>query len=513
MVQAGFGSDFTVRFEASLGIPQGIVKGFRFRRRWSGRRCARHTHLPGETRWAIPPQFCMSEDSIVRALAAAFLGGEFEANAVAARGALALGHEWRWLRPLARRFVQHFAGSTRPKHRDIVQFLLLDDGLESARRRHGARLLVAHWIAGSPMMDPVQAAVGWAVPGIESPAALASWLGVDGGELEWFSDLKGYMRRPRAAVRLRHYHYRILAKDSGSIRLIEAPKSRLKEIQRKLLSEILNPIPAHAAVHGFRKGRSISSFAGPHTGQRVVLKLDLQDFFPSIGRARVQALFRTAGYPEAVADLLGGLCSAVTPREVWGSVRGVDPNRLAEVRTLYAAPHLPQGAPTSPAIANLCAYRLDCRLSGLAKAASAEYTRYADDLAFSGGEDFERGAERFGIHVAAIVLEEGFELHHRKTRIMRQGVRQQLAGLVVNDHVNIRRSDFDELKAILTNCARGGWAGQNRDGHADFRGHLDGRVGFVESVCPERGVKLRAIFDRVDAGAGGLQSAGPAKGL
>jgi RNA-directed DNA polymerase len=89
---------------------------------------------------------------------------------------------------------------------------------------------------------------------------------------------------------------------------------------------------------------------------------------------------------------------------------------------LYAHPHLPQGAPTSPALANLMGYRLDRRLSGLANSADAVYTRYADDLAFSGGAAFNRGVERFSAHAAAVALEEGFSVNHHKTRVMRQGV-------------------------------------------------------------------------------------------
>ena len=117
---------------------------------------------------------------------------------------------------------------------------------------------------------------------------------------------------------------------------------------------------------------------------------------------------------------------------------------------MYARHHLPQGAPTSPAVANICAYRVDCRLAGLAESAGARYTRYADDLAFSGGEDFEHEfAERFHIHVAAILIEEGLAVNHRKTRIMRASVRQSLAGLVVNDQLSIRRVDFDLALAKL----------------------------------------------------------------
>jgi retron-type reverse transcriptase len=169
----------------------------------------------------------------------------------------------------------------------------------------------------------------------------------------------------------------------------------------------------------------------------------------------------------------------------------------SEARALYAWRHLPQGAPTSPALANLCAYRVDCRLSGLAEAAGAKYTRYADDLAFSGDEKFNQCAERFALRAAAILLEEGFQVNHRKTRMMRRGVRQYLAGIVTNERLNVVRADFYRLKAILTNCARHGAESQNREGHPAFRMHLDGRVGFVEMVNPAKGARLRRIFEQI----------------
>lgn len=184
------------------------------------------------------------------------------------------------------------------------------------------------------------------------------------------------------------------------------------------------------------------------------------------------------GYPETVADLLGGICA--------NAIRG-------DVPAIYKRPHLPQGAPSSPALANLCAWRLDCRLSGLARVLDADYTRYADDLAFSGDADFERIAT----YIAAIAEEEGFAVHHRKTRIMRQGVRQRLAGLVANEKINVIRKDLDILKATLTNCVRLGPQSQNRDANPAFRAHLQGRVGFVESVHPEKGRRLRGILERI----------------
>ncbi len=440
----------------------------------------------------------MPNRSLVSVLARAFLAGESTVEQVIARAGRTLGQPWRWLRPLARRFVNAYANRTRPRRREVVQFLLRDSGFGRAWSKYFHELAVEQWIPEPQQMQPVSVATTWAVPALESTTALAEWLLLSPGELEWFADLKGLGTRGKDRPRLRHYHYRVLAKQSGSIRLIEAPKPRLKEVQRQILAQILEKIPPHAAGHGFLKGRSIQTFIAPHVGQRVVLRMDLKDFFPSISGARIQTLFRTVGYPESVADLLGGICTNATPRDAWSpAAMEADPSQVWEARSLYARPHLPQGAPSSPALANLCAYRVDCRLTGLARSVGAAYTRYADDLAFSGGHSFERCVERFSTHVAAILHEEGFTVYHRKTRIMRQGVRQHLVGLVANQRTNVIRADYDRLKAILTNCVRFGPESQNRGAHAHFRSHLDGRVGFVETVNPAKGRRLRALFERI----------------
>jgi RNA-directed DNA polymerase len=444
----------------------------------------------------------MPAQSLAIALARSIADGQPDVEQIVDRGSRTLGRRWRWLRPLAQRYVAAFAGKTRPRQRDVVQFLLRDAGFRRAWSRHAREVGVEHWVTEAQRMHPVAAAAAWDVPAIESAGALAGWLLLDHGELAWFADLKG-LGYKRNQPRLRHYHYQVKAKRSGSIRLIEAPKVHLKKLQRKILAGILAAIPAHPAAHGFLKGRSIKTFVAPHVGQRVIFRMDLQDFFPSISGARIQTLFRTMGYPESVADLLGGICTNATPRDVWKEAAlqeaafGIPPPLLREACVLYARPHLPQGAPTSPALANLCAYRVDCRLAGLAKSVGAHYTRYADDLAFSGGASFERCVERFATHAAAILHEEGFSVHHRKTRIMRQGVRQHLAGLIANRRLNVRRADFDRLKAILTNCVRLGPESQNRDAHPHFRAHLEGRVGFVETINPAKGQRLRALLEKI----------------
>lgn len=439
----------------------------------------------------------MPNPAVISALARSLMAGEPSVEGVRARAMRTLGRPWRWLRPLALRYVETFGGRTRPRHRDVIRFLLQDPGFQRARAAHRDELAVAKWLAEPPRMHPVGAAQGWDLPAIETVGDLARWLSLYPTELEWFADLKGICCQPNSP-KLQHYHYRVLLKRSGGVRLIESPKRQLKELQRRILSSILDRIPAHPAVQGFVKGRSIVTFASPHVGKHVVLRLDLENFFPAFPAARAQALFRTLGYPEQVADRLGGICSNAVPRSVWRD-RPLEINTRdwRDTRILYARPHLPQGAPTSPALANVTAFRLDCRLSGLAKSAGAVYTRYADDLAFSGGEEFSRGVERFSAHAAAVALEEGFGVNHHKTRIMRRGVRQSLAGIVVNQRINLRRADLQRLEAILTNCVRFGPESQNREGVPDFRGHLEGRIGFVEMIYRAKGRQLRTIFETI----------------
>ena len=220
---------------------------------------------------------------------------------------------------------------------------------------------------------------------------------------------------------------------------MESPKPRLKEIQRQILSEILNHIRPHSAAHAFRSEHSTLTCAGPHVGQRVVLRIDLRDFFPSIRSSRIHALFHTLGFPDEVARLLTGLCTNLIRDDVLPT--HISNEHRQELWHTFGQPHLPQGAPTSPALANLCAYRLDCRLAGVARVVGASYTRYADDLVFSGDHNFERHLARFRIFVCAVVLMEGFAIRHRKTRVMRSGTRQSIAGLIVNRRINVSRSN------------------------------------------------------------------------
>ncbi|XLZ70394.1 reverse transcriptase family protein [Massilia sp. SR12] len=354
---------------------------------------------------------------------------------------------------------------------------------------------VRHYCIDPPLRP---AAPAWlaalALPQLATVGDLAAWLGEPVGALDWFADQ--WRLGGKAQTPLQHYHYRWVPKRSGGWRLIEIPKQRLRRLQQKILHQLLDLVPPHPAAHGFRRGHSCLTHAALHAGQPAVIRMDLKDFFPSVQAARIHALFEKLGYPPNVAGTLARLCVNRAPHGVLRDRQG-DTALLWSERQALTTPHLPQGAPSSPALANLCAYRLDMRLAALAQTLGASYSRYADDLAFSGGEDFARAAARFHIQVAAIALEEGFRVNTRKTRLMRAGARQQVTGVVVNAHPNLARDEYDRLKAVLTNCVRHGPASQNRAGHADFRAHLAGKISHTRMLNALRAGRLQALFEAI----------------
>lgn len=421
-------------------------------------------------------------------LASAFLTGSWTFRSLVERGKRACPVRGTWVRQLVRQILQAFGTESAPSLDALLGFLR--SSVSSVHLPIGRCYFLA------PAMAPRGAAAqAWNVPHLASTGQLAQWLGVSLAQLDWLADVHGWtIEQPSS--KLHHYVCHWQPRRNGRCRLVESPKPRLKIIQRKILHELLEHIPPHPAAHGFRPGRSILSYAAPHVGRRIVLRFDLRDFFPTVRASSVHSLFRTAGYPDEVARMLTGLCTSRVPLAVWESRPGAreSDHKLGE---RLRGPHLPQGAPTSPALANLCAYRLDVRLHGLAQSLQASYTRYADDLAFSGGELLARSARRFQVAVAVIAAEQGFEMHFQKSRFMRKGLCQQLAGIVVNEKPNIRRVLYDTLKAILTNCVRHGPETQNRAGHRAFRSHLLGRIAHVQMVHPQRAAKLRALFERI----------------
>jgi hypothetical protein len=316
------------------------------------------------------------------------------------------------------------------------------------------------------------------LPALDSPQQLAEALGLTMARLRWLA----YHRD--AATRI-HYRRFVIPKRGGGERAIWAPLPALKAAQRWILHHIAERLPVHGAAHGFLPGRSTLTNAAAHTSARVLVKMDLKDFFPSVTVPRVKGIFRKAGYREQVATLLALLCTE-SPREV------VE----LEGQTYYVSlgpRSLPQGAPTSPALTNTLCLRLDRRITGLAVRLGWRYTRYADDLTFSLPAD-HKGKPRQGTllgSVRRIIEAEGFRINPDKTRVHRRGGRQQVTGLVINGAGTPRvpRALRRQLRAAAHNLNQGK---PLKDGETVAR--LEGYAAYVYMTDPKAGGKLLAAL-------------------
>ena len=433
----------------------------------------------------------MSSHTIeARRLALSLITGRWDKDSLADRISRALAGGPSEPRRLAARLVFHFDGGLPPSVSQLTGFLQQEDDLrqvwDTRHDRYRQNILL-----DPPVMGPLpDGLLTFRLPQLATWKDLRRWLGLFDNELAWFADREEWQSKT-LEPKLHHYRYRWITKPSGLWRLIEIPKSRLKAIQRQILLELLNRVPPHPCAHGFRRRRSCLTYIAPHVGKPAILRMDLKDFFHSVPTRRICALFRRLGYPWTVARSLQGLCThAVSP-----SLAGVPYQELSWARKKRLQhKHLPQGAPTSPAIANLCAWHLDCRLQGLSEHFGLDYTRYADDLAFSGSAELTGLAPYLQGLVGAVAIEEGFSVNHRKTRLHTQAQCQRLAGIVVNEKPNLRRREYERLKAILHNCVRFGPDSQNRRGLLDYKSHLAGRVAYAAWLNPSRGSRLWALW-------------------
>jgi len=326
------------------------------------------------------------------------------------------------------------------------------------------------------------------LPEFNNTDELAYWLAISPKQLHNLADL--WHRQSHSCDAFCHYHYHFLHKRNSSLRLIESPKSRLKAVQRQINWAILRHIPVHNAAHGFRYGRNCRTHAELHMERSRLFKFDLANCFHSITWRLVYRVFRGLGYSLEISKYLTGLCTHQT-RTNSDLPAQLDVAQQRRVRQR----HLPQGAPTSPALSNIVLCHLDKRLSGLANSLGMTYSRYADDLAFS--SDTQRDWRFLEPLVGAICLEQGFELNYHKTQIRQSHQRQLLTGVVVNQKLNVDRRYYDRLKAILTNCVRYGLQSQNRDQHTDFRAHLLGCIAHVNALNEVKGNKLKILYEQI----------------
>ena len=252
-----------------------------------------------------------------------------------------------------------------------------------------------------------------------------------------------------------------IPKRSGGTRTITAPNTSLKRLQRRLLANGLNAIALHPSAHGFRREHSILTNASAHVGRQLVVNVDIAGFFPNTKHQRILSAVRHmgAGKISPMASLL-----------------------LADICSFNGA--LPTGAPTSPAIGNIVLRSADASIGTVADRHGVAYTRYADDLTFSGGDDVKKILP----FVRRVLADHGYELDSKKTQLYRRGRQQLVTNLIVNDKVNLKRTDRRRLRAAVHARCNGRpvrWHDREMDDDA-----LRGRVALLNIVDKQAAAKL-----------------------
>lgn len=302
------------------------------------------------------------------------------------------------------------------------------------------------------------AMIGQRLPVILSVSHFARKLGVTTRQLVWLSWNHDHL-----------YRRFTRPKPSGGERVIHAPFDKLKTVQGWIHRRILAKANVHRSATGFRRGVSIVDNARRHTGKSIVVRIDLKDFFPTITHRQARQAFQHLGYPFAVANLMANLCT-------FGGV-------------------LPQGAATSPALANLVCHTLDERLYRLSLAWRCRYTRYADDLVFSSRNEQFPALIPF---IKSVIAEEGFVVNEDKVRVMRRGNRQQVTGLVVNEKPNLSRQHRRQLRAMAHRFATRGPQAVELPGSArpdaDPTHVLTGHLAFLRMVDPSKAGVIAGIM-------------------
>lgn len=329
---------------------------------------------------------------------------------------------------------------------------------------------------------------------------LAAALDVPYWQFDW------YVRRSAFRDRYRKFE---VPKKSGGARLILAPRAGLLILQRKLLQLLSSAYSPTAAAHAFVADKSVLSNAQNHAGRRWVLNLDLEDFFTSITFPRVRGALLAKPFQcsNDVATAIAQLCC--TPAAY--------PLPAADGAVSVRVPgHLPQGAPTSPLLSNIVCAGLDGKLIQFARGKKVRYTRYADDLSFSGNHmrpprqfyDFEQG--QVGTELAKLITASGFSLNANKTRLALRSSRQVVTGVVVNRVPNVTREYHRKIRLALRTWENHGESVSEKiyrsifklEPGTSFRHSLSSRIGYLSWVKGPTHTVSRGLVDRYNAAVG-----------
>ena len=315
------------------------------------------------------------------------------------------------------------------------------------------------------------------LPVLNSHAEIAAAMGLEPRVLTWLCFHRG-------ASLVDHYTRFQIPKKRGRMRNVSSPKPTLRVAQSYIQTEILNKVPIHGAAGAFFAGASVVKNAEKHAEKAVVIRIDLKDFFPSIGFQRVKNCFQNLGYSEGVSTVFALVCTEA-PR-VQLSLDGQKNHVAIGDRVL------PQGACTSPALTNILCRRLDARLENLAKSLGFSYSRYADDLVFSSENPGADAKKMIGM-TRKIVAEERFVVNDEKTSVMRPNRKQVVTGLVVNagKSPRVSRDDLRRFRAFLHQTAQIGEAAMSEKLGKSARGYASGMLAWIAMSDPQKAAKLR----------------------
>lgn len=256
----------------------------------------------------------------------------------------------------------------------------------------------------------------------------------------------------------RFYRHFSIPKTNGKTRDIDEPLPDLKFVQTWILKNILEKCPVSDYAKAYLKGRTLKHNARFHRGQKVLVTMDIKDFFPSISICDVTTIFKNMGYYDDLSCFLAHLCC-------YNNV-------------------LPQGAPTSPYLSNLRMISLDYKISNYTSQKNIRYTRYADDMTFSGNFN-----PHFLVNdISKIVFGEGFSINSKKTRVAKRNARQEVTGIIVNSHMQISKEKRKKIRQQVYYIKKFGLESHLEhinENRANYLNHLLGQINFALFVNPK----------------------------
>ena len=295
------------------------------------------------------------------------------------------------------------------------------------------------------------------------------------------------------------------------LRTIVVPQGKLMAVQRWITQALLSKVSPHPSSVAFSKGNTLVAAAQAHCECRWLIKLDVKNFFESINEVAAYRVFRSLGYQPIVAFELARLCTRLVTGspfigKKWRTLAPASRFKIGDY-SMKSLGHLPQGAPTSPMLANLAMIEFDREMAKIAASKELTYTRYADDIALSSRDkSFGRDkCQELVQQVFVLMGKWGLSPNRTKTRISSPGARKIVLGMIVNGpKPNLTREFKDNLRRhthFLSSPAAGPAKHATARGFSStigLKNHVMGLISFAHQVDPDFAAERRAQLSDVE---------------